>query len=439
MEKQVLNTVRKYNLIKENDTVIVGLSGGADSVSLILALNNLKKILKIKKIIGVHLNHNLRETAKRDEEFSRRLCENLKIDFYSKTEDIKTLKDDLKVCEEDAGRIARYNFFFEIKEKTGADKIATAHNKNDQAETFFIRLLRGSGAEGLSSIKPLREDGVIRPLIETSRNEIIKYLEKNSQDFVTDETNLTSDYLRNKIRLELIPYLKENFDFKDELIVRAADSLREDSEFINKEVEMCFKNSEKGENFIKFKLEYLNTLSPAVLSRLIVKSNEYVGGKKLLRDTVLLVMNIVKTNKTGKGVPLSKETQAVCEYGELVIKKSKESKPYCYEIKPGKTCIGESGITVILEEGIKNTKDSINIPDFSSLTVRTRKDGDRMYIKNTGHKKLKDIFTDRKIPKDKRDIFPVVCLDNEIVWLYNMYKKDFEDSKYNLRIKWKNN
>ena len=435
MENQVLNTVRKYNLIEEGDTVIVGLSGGADSVSLLISLHSIKNLLKIKKIIGVHLNHNLRETAKRDEEFSKALCEKLNLEFYSKTADIKALKEELKVCEEEAGRIARYSFFYEIKEKTGANKIATAHNKNDQSETFLLRLLRGGGSDGLSSIKPLREDGVIRPLIETSREDIEKYLKEKGQTFVTDETNLKPDYLRNKIRLELIPYLKENFNFKEDLIVKTADSLREDSEFIKTEAKKYFEKAKKEKDYIEFSLSDLDNLPSALLKRVIIFANEYMGGNGLLKDTLTLTEKIIRTRKTGKTVPLSKELTAKVEYNKFVIKKNIALKPYSYIIKPGENYIKELNASFILTKDLKNSKDSINIPSFSSLIVRTRKEGDRMYIKNTGHKKLKDILKDRKIEKDKRDIFPVVCLLDEIVWLPGMYKKEFSDIKYNLEIK----
>ena len=176
MKDKVQKTVQKYNLITPGDTVVVGLSGGADSVALITVLSELKETLQIKKIIACHLNHNLRVTAKRDEEFAEKLCRKLNIDFYVKSVDIKKEKNRLKLCEEETGRIARYEFFHEIKAKTGADKIATAHNLNDQVETFFIRLLRGSSIDGLSGIKPIREDNVIRPLIEVKREEIEEYL-----------------------------------------------------------------------------------------------------------------------------------------------------------------------------------------------------------------------------------------------------------------------
>ena len=141
MEKEVLRTVKKYNLISEGDSVIVGLSGGADSVSLLLCLLKLKEHLGIKEVIGVHINHSLRPTADRDEEFSKKLCEKLNVPFYSEKIDIKGLKEELSLCEEEAGRIARYQFFNKIREITGANKIATAHNKNDCTVTDTVIFL----------------------------------------------------------------------------------------------------------------------------------------------------------------------------------------------------------------------------------------------------------------------------------------------------------
>ena len=168
--RNVYKTIKKYNLIEPDDTVLVGVSGGADSVALLKSLISLKETLKINKISVCHINHNLRDTAKRDEDFVRELCEKENIDFYIKSADIKKEKNRLKVSEEEAGRIVRYEFFHKIKEETGAKKIATAHNSNDNAETVIMNIIRGSGVSGLKGIEPIRGK-IIRPLIEITRKE----------------------------------------------------------------------------------------------------------------------------------------------------------------------------------------------------------------------------------------------------------------------------
>ncbi len=438
MEKEVLRTVKKYNLISEGDSVIVGLSGGADSVSLLLCLLKLKECLGIKEIIGVHINHCLRPTADRDEEFSKKLCEKYNIPFYSEKADIKKLKNELSVCEEEAGRIVRYNFFNKIREITGAEKIATAHNKNDCTETFFIRLFRGGGSESLSGIKPKREDGVIRPLINTSRESILAFLKENLQDYMTDETNLETDYLRNKIRLKLIPYLKSEFSLKDDGIVSISDSLREDSDYIKEEAKKIFDTAKTGEDEISFPLTEIKNLHPALLKRVFQLCVINLTGKTALSDTLLNIISIVKKGKTGKRVVISDEFIAVTEYESLIFKRNKEIKEYCYTLIEGDNNIKELKGVFTLSFGADKGKMTINIPEFKKLTVRTRKNGDKMYIKNTGTKKLKDIFIDKKIPKDKRDIYPVVEMDGEIIWLPGLYKREFENCKYSLKLKWEN-
>jgi len=434
MEKEVLKTINKYKLIEEDDVIIVGLSGGADSVSLLLCLNSLSKALKIKKLIGVHINHCLRDTAKRDEEFSKNLCKRLGIEFYSKSVDIKALKEKLKVCEEEAGRIARYEFFSEIKNKTGATKIATAHNKNDQTETFLMRMLRGGGADALASIKPFREDGIIRPLIDTERSTIESYLNDCGEKFVTDETNLKPDYLRNKIRLELIPYLKENFGLKENVIADTAESLREDSAYLKREAEKYI-NSVKTDK-IEFKLDTLKKLPDAILKRVISLSVEKLSDESVLKDNIFNVIALIRKGETGKKADISKKIEAITDYDKFIIRNKGIIEEYSYNIKPGKNHIKEIGLTLTLKEELSDKKNSVNIPEFSTLTVRTRKNGDRMYIENVGHKKLKDIFIDKKISRDKRDSFPIVCLDNEIIWLYGLYKRKFTNCRFSITAEW---
>lgn len=436
MEKEVLRTINKYKLIDRDDIIIVGLSGGADSVSLLLCLNSLSKILGIKKLIGVHINHCLRDTAKRDEEFSKNLCKRLGIEFYSKSVNIKALKEELKVCEEEAGRIARYEFFREIRNKTGATKIATAHNKNDQTETFLMRMLRGGGTDGLASIKPLREDGIIRPLIDTERSTIEKYLSDRGEKYVTDETNLKPDYLRNKIRLELIPYLKESFGLKESIIADSAEALREDSAYLKKEAEKYINEAKTEKERIVFELDALKNMPDAILKRVISLSVARLSGENVLKDNIFNVIRIIRKGETGKKADISKNIEAVTDYDKFIVRNKGIIKEYSYNIKPGKNYIEEIGFTITLSEELSDSKNSINIPEFSTLTVRTRKNGDRMYIENVGNKKLKDIFIDKKISRDERDSFPVVCLDNEIIWLYGLYKRKFKNCKYSIMAEW---
>ena len=433
--RSVYKTVKKYNLIAPGDTVLVGVSGGADSVALLKSLINLKEILKIKKIAVCHINHNLRETAKRDEDFVRDLCKRENIDFYLKNADIKKEKKRLKVSEEEAGRIVRYEFFHKIKEETGATKIATAHNLNDQIETFFIRLLRGASSDGLVSVKPIREDNVIRPLIETKREDIETYLNLEGQKFVTDETNFETDYLRNKIRLMLIPYLKENFDFSEQVIINTIDLFKKDSEYILNDAENLLNMGIIKDKGVEFPVDILLKTHDAVLSRalkIILKKLFNITVSKTKLDSLI---KIIKDAKTGKEIKLSSEVYGYIQYDKFIIKIKETKEEYSYDLSLGDNIVKEASFIINVSEEIKNNKNSISVSDISGLKVRCKKEGDKVYIKNVGHKKVKELFIDRKIPREERKTYPVILKNDEIIWIPNLYKKEEKNGKYCLTVR----
>lgn len=194
--------IKENELLNKEETIIAGVSGGADSVCLLLLL---KDILTSDKIVAVHINHGIRgEEADRDEGFVKQLCEKHKIKLEIRQLDIPLFAKENKISEEEAGRMLRYKVFEEIRKKENASKIAVAHNANDVAETFLLNLSRGSGITGLTGIK-IRNDNIIRPLIKTSRAEIEQIVEYYGESFVTDSTNNSLIYSRNRIRNKVIP------------------------------------------------------------------------------------------------------------------------------------------------------------------------------------------------------------------------------------------
>ena len=208
MENKVLETIKKYNLIENGDRLVLGVSGGPDSIAMLDILYNIKMKEKIKfNIIVVHINHMIREEAIEDEKFVKDFCEKKKIDFFSKSIDVKKLANTNKIGIEEAGRKARYDFFEEILKKTNSNKIAIAHNKNDKIETIIMNLMRGSGISGLKGIAEKRGK-YIRPLIECDRSEIEQYCKNQNLNPRIDKTNFNNEYTRNKIRNIVIPYIK---------------------------------------------------------------------------------------------------------------------------------------------------------------------------------------------------------------------------------------
>ena len=204
LKEEVLKTIKDNNLINEGDKIVIGVSGGPDSICLLHLLNNLTNTLKIT-IYVAHINHSIREVADMETKYVQDFCKKIGVECFVKKEDILSLAKKQKKGTEEVGRQVRYSFFDEILEKTNSNKIATAHNSNDRAETVILNILRGSGISGLKGIEAIRDQKYIRPLINTDRESIEKYCEENNLEPKIDETNKENIYTRNKVRNVLIP------------------------------------------------------------------------------------------------------------------------------------------------------------------------------------------------------------------------------------------
>ena len=236
IKEKVEKTILKYDLIENGDKIILGVSGGPDSMCMLNILKGLQNT-NLKKlnyeIIVAHVNHMIREEAIEDEKYVEEYCKKNNIEFYSKSIDIPKIVNTKKIGEEEAGRIARYEFFDELLEKTKANKIAIAHNKNDRVETVLMNELRGSGLSGLKGIEP-RRGKYIRPLIEIEREEIEKYCEENKLEPRIDKTNFENIHTRNKLRNCLIPYIKKEFNPNIiETINRLSEIVTEQEKYID--------------------------------------------------------------------------------------------------------------------------------------------------------------------------------------------------------------
>ena len=238
MEQKVLNTIKQYKLIENGDRVVVGVSGGPDSISLLDILNKFQKNNIINfEIIVAHINHQIREEADSDEEFVKEYCEKNQINFFTKRIDVIKYANNNKMGLEEAGRKIRYDFFDEILKKEDANKIAIAHNKNDKAETIIMNIIRGSGISGLRGIEPIRDEKYIRPIINCERYEIEKYAEDNKLNPRIDKTNFENDCTRNKIRNIVLPYVKKEFNSNIvETLNRLSLVAAETDEYIKRQV-----------------------------------------------------------------------------------------------------------------------------------------------------------------------------------------------------------
>ncbi len=273
-KEQVLETIKKYNLIQQNDKIVCAVSGGPDSICMLDILRIIKEEKQINfDIIVCHINHLIREEATADEQYVKNYCQKYEIPFFVRRVDVKKNAENNKQGTEEAGRKVRYDFFEEIFQKENATKIAIAHNKNDKIETIIMNVFRGSGISGLRGIEPIRDNKFIRPLIETERKDIERYCEENNLNPRIDKTNFINDVTRNKIRNIVIPYIKNEFNpnFINTLD-RLSNVITEEDEYMKKrtiEVYNKIKIREQ-DGFIILNLKEFNKQEEVVRKRLIL-------------------------------------------------------------------------------------------------------------------------------------------------------------------------
>ena len=303
MKNKVKQTIEKYNLIEENDKILVAVSGGPDSLSLLNILHDLGYDLCV-----AHVNHGLRENAQIDDEFVEKFCKEKSIPCYIKKIKLKEemeLDVNLKgMSTEEAGRKIRYDFFKEILEEQKCTKIATAHNSNDNVETVIMNVFRGSGMSGLKGIEPIRGN-IIRPLIETTRREIEDYCTENELKPRHDESNDETVYTRNKVRLELIPYIEKNINSNVvNNITRMSKIISEEERFILDMVEEAYNKIvlKEEKNIVICKLKLFNELDVVIRKRLILKMIIKVLGnaKDIEKVHVDDVVKLCQNNVGGK-------------------------------------------------------------------------------------------------------------------------------------------
>ena len=489
--KKVEDTIKKYRMLTSNTKLVVAVSGGPDSVTLLHLLFKLTPKYNLRLWVA-HLNHQLRgREADFEAEWVKKFGFRLGIPVISDTFDVPTLAKEMRLSLEEAARRARYSFLEEVANQLGASRIALAHTASDQVETLLMRLMRGSGLDGLSAIPPVR-DKIIRPLIEVFREQIEDYCRKNDLQPCLDSSNRETSFLRNRVRLNLIPYLSREYgDQVEKVLFQTTNLLRQDSEYLKRETERVFKLVLEGETSEELVLneEKLSYLHPALQRRVIRKAIEKI--KEDLRgitfDHIVSILKLYKT-KQPKQLDLPHGLVIRHRYGDLLIKKEKEkSLSFVRDLViPGTTKLTELNLALDTElvsglPGISFQKDSQKklgkefvssrrlgsrpplasvkkskfnqIPDFPEpealfdfdkleppLYLRKRERGDRFHpLGMKGSKKVKDFFIDLKIPLEQRERIPLLMGKDKVVWIVGyridqMFKVD-KDTRAILKVK----
>ena len=436
--KEMKNTIEKHRLIEEGERIVVGLSGGPDSLAMTHALLTLRENMGID-VIAVHINHMFRGlSADEDETFVVEFCREHHVKCYT----FRLCVEDIAKAEgmsfEEAGRKIRYEKFHEVMAREKAHKIAVAQNKNDLIETFFINLFRGSGIEGLSSIDYVRDGYVIRPLLDVERHWIESYCKTYDLKPRIDHTNATNDYVRNRIRNELIPYVAEHFNSNiGESVYKTIHMMKDEKDFWKKHTDDLYRrfteNSIENEGnlrYVKLSMDAFNVCHATEINRLIRLCISKIKGN--LKDVSYEDVERVKgLTRTSAVVELKDRVRVMKSYETLVFYKEDDTdsaeKLKCEsEISVPKLYFRCVPIEALSTFGLTNQcvaidADVVNGP----LKVRYRREGDAFTpLGMRGRKKIKSFFIDEKVPKHQRDKIPMVCDDDNIIWVYEMRISD---------------
>ena len=439
--------VKQNNMLANGDRIVVGVSGGADSICLLHVLKQLSAEFEFTLYV-VHVNHGIRgEEAERDEHFVKELCLLNGLEYRSFSINVPEIAKREGMSEEEAGRKVRYEAFFEVCEREQCNKVAIAHNRNDNAETVLFNLFRGSGIRGISGIEPSRvlhqsfgDITLIRPLLGINRVDIEDYLYREGIQYLTDSSNLSDEYSRNKIRNQILTYATKEINRQSVAnITEAAASLRETWDYLNGVMRQRYDALVKQEqNIYRIAIKELQeehiVLQKGIL-RLVLEA--IAGEKKDLEakhvDAILSLVN----KQVGKQVHLPYQILAVREYEKLRLYQNETTgrevslKDLSYPVRikiPGRTELGPFGMYV--ETELFSYKNSDSIPKNScakwfdydkienTVEIRTRRVGDYLQInENGGRKKLKDYFIDHKIPQELRDRQLLITDGSHVMWV----------------------
>jgi tRNA(Ile)-lysidine synthase len=455
---KVRATAEKYGMLRAGDRVIVGVSGGVDSVVLLRALMILRGEYDLSFVVA-HLDHGIRgEESLEEANFVRNLSRGLDLPFETEVADVPALAKRRRVTIQEAAREARYGFYEEVREKHNGQKVALGQTADDQAETILMRVIRGAGLRGLKGIPPVREGGYIRPLIETTREEVERFAAREGLSFITDSSNVKDIYLRNKVRHDLIPHLERGYNPNIRAgLNRMGSILSREDDYLDRKAEEATTTLIRGNGTeLSLEIPRLKSFHEAIWFRLIQKMLARVLGGDLRRiETVHLdgVFRLLAHGAPNKVLCLPQGIYAEKRYKELFIRRGKPpvASPLEYIVHvPGITVLEGLGKLATRVERVAG-KVPVDVgPKLAyldddklihPLTLRTFEEGDRFVpLGMKVPKKLKDFFIDSKVPKALRRRIPLLVSGDKIVWVVGYrigeYFKITEGSRRALRAEY---
>ena len=416
-------------MLKGGETVLVGLSGGPDSVCLLTVLHRLKDAFNLT-LHAVYVDHNLRPGETPAEiAYCIKLCDDMKVGFRVKSIDVKGYVKEHGGNKQEAARDLRYRAFHEAALESRADRIGLAHNADDQVETVFLRLIRGTGASGLAGM-PAKRGPVIRPLLEIERKDIEAFLGYEKIPYVVDSSNLKTDYFRNRFRLMIMPELKKMNPNLIQGMNNTVSILQEEERYLGVIVTKTLMKmiSRKTDSRIELFLTPMESMDIVILRRLLRRAlDETEGLRGISFGHIEDIIRLVKEGSSGDRIYLPKGIRVIKDYSLLVITSERPGTIASYEMDvPGEVAIIGAGVvikTAIEEEGedfgdgrtsVLLDAGTMNFP----LKIRSRRPGDCFFPYGFGkRKKLQDFFVDEKVPRDERDSIPLVLAGDDVIWV----------------------
>ncbi len=412
--------IKKHNLISPGDSIVCGLSGGADSCAMVSILHSMSLEMGFS-LVCAHINHGLRgKEADRDELFAESFAKSLKLPFFCKHANVSAYAKQRGISPEEAGREIRYEFFREVLLKTHSNKIATAHNKNDNAETILMHIVRSSGIKGICGIPPKRGE-IIRPILALSREEIEAYCKENGICYVTDSTNAETDYTRNKFRLEIIPALEKLNPSVTEALCRLGSAATLQQSLINRLASQV--NITETENSVEIPLSELEEAHPALYVQILENALQMLcPGATVSAAEAENVFSLLESGKTTGVRQLENSFTARLSYDRLIISKEEKTDDFEFMLTPH-TPLNIFGKKIYISDTLPETGEYIPWDSHSPVTVRNRRPGDKMKIRQLT-RKLQDLFVNNKIDRILRDKLIIILLGDTVAWVEKIGKSD---------------
>ncbi|GEN34557.1 tRNA lysidine(34) synthetase TilS [Aneurinibacillus danicus] len=436
---QMKKTIQAHRLFGMGETIIVAVSGGPDSAALLHALTEMRREYELT-LVAAHVNHQFRgRESEEDSRYVERLCDKLEVPCFVESIDVPRLIRETGLNPQDAARQVRYRFFRQVAERMGGTKVATAHHADDQLETILMRLVRGTGVEGLAGIPVCRrEEGIdiIRPMLDVTREQVERYCEKHKLEPRHDQSNFSDTYLRNRIRHHWIPLMREENPHLAGAAAHLAEVLREENDYLRQEAEESLtaiierRNANtivvRQNDFLAHHLALQRRMIKLILSYLL-KSDIKETGYTHIEN----IRQIIESAHPAACTHLPGNLQVRREYERVIFSSISDTiliPPYIYSLNiPGQTYIPEIDRTIYCYYGSKDEGKQLEDGTFAmfdpaivkgKLYVRQRHAGDRMVpLGMSGSKKVKDILIDMKIPRHKRDQIPILTDDEHILWI----------------------